>query len=151
RVLSISEKTLGPDHPSMVISLTSLAEVYMAKGDYARAEPIYLRAISIVEKAMGKDSYAGGFGFVSNKLAELYKVRGDYKRAENLYQRRLLSTEKALGPDNPYVAPYLNDLVWLHVAQGRLADAVQIRQRAATLEDHNLALNLATGSETRKR
>ena len=38
RVLSIREKTLGPEHPDAATSLNNLAELYSAMGKYATAE-----------------------------------------------------------------------------------------------------------------
>ena len=43
----ISEKALGPDHPDTATSLNNLAELYRSMGDYAKAEPLYQRALKI--------------------------------------------------------------------------------------------------------
>ncbi len=39
----------------MAINLNSLATVYQAQGRYAEAEPLYKRALVIVEKAIGPE------------------------------------------------------------------------------------------------
>jgi hypothetical protein len=44
---------LGPDHPDVAESLNHLAEVLQAEGDPAAAEPLYRRALTIDEKALG--------------------------------------------------------------------------------------------------
>jgi tetratricopeptide (TPR) repeat protein len=65
-------KALGPDHPSMAAALNNLAGLLEAKGDYARAEPLYRRALAINEKTLRPDhrppfSYRGlSFGFGSD-------------------------------------------------------------------------------------
>jgi hypothetical protein len=51
RALAITERALGPDHPNVCASLTSLAEVYRAQGRYAEAEPLQQRVRVIEEKA----------------------------------------------------------------------------------------------------
>ncbi len=49
------EKALGPEHPHVATSLNNLALLYAAQGRYAKAEPLYQRALAIVEKALGPD------------------------------------------------------------------------------------------------
>jgi len=44
RVLSIVERTFGPDHLTVAVALSNLATLYYDKGDYARAEQLYQRA-----------------------------------------------------------------------------------------------------------
>ncbi len=45
---------LGQEHPDTATSLNNLAELYKAMGDYAKAEPLYRRALAIREKALGQ-------------------------------------------------------------------------------------------------
>ena len=51
RALAISEKQLGPEHPSTATSLNNLAGLYLSIGAYAKVEPLYLRALSIAMNA----------------------------------------------------------------------------------------------------
>ena len=51
RVLELRKKALGPDHPDTATSLNNLAELYRSMGDYAKAEPLYERALKISEKS----------------------------------------------------------------------------------------------------
>ncbi len=53
--MAIREKALGPEHPDTAGSLNNLAVLYRAMGDYAKAEPLYRRALAIREKALGKE------------------------------------------------------------------------------------------------
>ncbi len=58
----------------MATSLNNLAALYHAQGRYAEAEPLYNRALAILEKALGP-----GHPLVAtslNNLAELYKAQG---------------------------------------------------------------------------
>jgi len=63
------------------------------------AEPLYERAITIVEKTLGTEhpNFAGGL----NNLALLYKTQGKYAEAEPLYKRALALYEQKFGPDHP--------------------------------------------------
>jgi tetratricopeptide (TPR) repeat protein len=51
RALALLEKARGPGHPQVAIAVNNLAELYRLKGEYARAEPLYLRAVTIQERA----------------------------------------------------------------------------------------------------
>jgi tetratricopeptide (TPR) repeat protein len=44
---------LGPDHPDTATSLNNLAKLYGNQGKYEQAEPLYQRALSIDERALG--------------------------------------------------------------------------------------------------
>ena len=46
---------MGPDHPDTARSLNNLALLYVSQGAYAKAEPLFLRALAIMEKALGPD------------------------------------------------------------------------------------------------
>jgi tetratricopeptide (TPR) repeat protein len=45
--LEVAEQKFGPDHPNVAQSLNSLAELYCDQGEYAKAEPLYKRALAI--------------------------------------------------------------------------------------------------------
>ena len=54
-IVAWNEKSLGPDHPDTVTSLSNLAHAYRSQGLYAKAEPLYLRALAVNEKALGPE------------------------------------------------------------------------------------------------
>ena len=47
--MAIHEKVLVPDGPSTATSLNNLAELYATQGKYDLAEPLYKRAITILD------------------------------------------------------------------------------------------------------
>ena len=48
----ILEKALGPDHPHVAFPLNGLANIYTAQGQYTKAEPLYKRALGLLEKSV---------------------------------------------------------------------------------------------------
>ncbi len=92
----------------MADSLHALASLYDDKSDYAKAEPLNLRALAIREKTLGPDH--PDVAKTLNNLAWIYGVREDYAKAESFYRRSLAIQENALGKNHPDVASTLNDL-----------------------------------------
>ena len=105
-------------------------------GAYAKAEPLYQRALAIHEKALGPDHPDTATAL--NNLAELYRATGAYAQAEPLYQRALAIREKALGPEHPDTATALNNLAELYHATGAYAKAEPLYQRALAIHEKAL-------------
>ena len=148
RSLMIYEKALGPDHPDLALSLDNLATKLIDKGDLDQAEPLLQRALTIREKAQRAEHPDVAISLAY--LAKLHRYRSDLNRAEQLYQRALTIREKALGPEHPGVSELLTSLSALYAARGESERAVTTQARANGIIEHNIALNLATGSERQK-
>ena len=56
RALKITEKALGPEHPTVEICLENLASFFHKRNKYLKARPYYERAIKLVEKTRGENS-----------------------------------------------------------------------------------------------
>lgn len=149
RALAIREQLLKPESTLIASSLNNLAVIYGKQGKYSASEPLLQRALAIVEKALppGHPHIA----YVLNNLAELYASQKKYTQAELLLQRSLAIREKVLGQLHPLVANNLNNLARLYQGQGNINRAVEFNNRSTDIEEYNLALILATGSESRKR
>ncbi|MCB1933817.1 MAG: tetratricopeptide repeat protein, partial [Candidatus Accumulibacter sp.] len=111
-------------------------ELYRFTGAYAKAEPLYQRALAINEKALGPD-HPDTARSLSN-FADLYTATGAYAKAEPLYQRALAIHEKALGPDHPYTAVSLNALADLYTVTGAYAKAEPLLERALAINEKAL-------------
>ena len=55
KVLAWTEQHLGHDQFYTATSLNNLAELYQNQGAYAKAEPLYLRALAIFDKTLGSN------------------------------------------------------------------------------------------------
>jgi tetratricopeptide (TPR) repeat protein len=136
RALTLWERVLGPDHPSVAVGLGNLASVYQAQGRYAEAELLLQRAQTICERVLGPDHPSMGTSL--NNLASLYRAQGRYAEAELLYQRALATRERALGLDHPDTAMSLDNLAGLYRTQGRYAEAEPLQQRALAIYERVL-------------
>ncbi|MBV9038363.1 MAG: tetratricopeptide repeat protein, partial [Acidobacteriaceae bacterium] len=85
RALAIYEQALGPDHPSVTLSLNNLAALYYAQSQYAQAEPLYQRALTILEKALGPEH--PNVATCLENYAELLTETGRTELADQFRQR----------------------------------------------------------------
>jgi tetratricopeptide (TPR) repeat protein len=115
--------------------------LYRARARYGEAEPLYARALSIHDKALGPDHPDVGKSL--NNMALLHVSQGRYADAEPLYKRSLAIREKALGPDHPDAASPLNNLAWLYQVQGRFSEAEPLYKRALAIREKAFGLDHA--------
>src|SRR5262249_3421654 len=89
--------TTHPDgHPDLAGSINDLGFLLWARGDYARAQPLYERALAMHEKLYSKERFPNGHPDLAlsiNNLGGLLQARGDYARAQPLYERALAMYE----------------------------------------------------------
>ena len=69
----------------VAVSLNNLAELYKTQGQYAQAEPLYIRPLAIRDKALGADHPSVATSL--ENLAGLYRATNRDKEAETLEQR----------------------------------------------------------------
>lgn len=112
-------------------ALNNLAQIRADQGHDDEAEPIYKRAIGLMETSTRLDSVE--VAPVLNNLAALYQRQGRFAEAEPLFKRALVVREKSLPRDHPDVGQALNNLATFYVKQERQADAEPLLQRALAI------------------
>ena len=98
------------------------------RAQYEQAEPLYRRALEILEQALGHNHPQVATAL--NDLAILYYEQGKYKQAEPLYRRALEIWEQAYGSRHPNVAYPLNGLANLYREQGKYEQVEPLYRRA---------------------
>jgi tetratricopeptide (TPR) repeat protein len=86
------EKALGPEHRHVGVALNDLAELYMAQGRFAEAEPLQKRRLIILENALGATH--PDVAVALNDLALLYHHLERFAEAEPLFKRSLAIRRK---------------------------------------------------------
>jgi tetratricopeptide (TPR) repeat protein len=141
RALAITEKALGPEHPSTGKALNNLALLLWTKGDYAGAEPLFRRALAITEKALGPEHPDTGIRL--NNLAGLLRAQGDYAAAEPLLRRALAIVAKRNGATSTQLARLTNKL-------GSMLRDAGLFENARTEFENALRIWEALGHQTEK-
>ncbi|MFH7245099.1 MAG: tetratricopeptide repeat protein [Spirulina sp.] len=142
--LSIRREQLGDRHPYVANSLNNLATLYQYQGRYGEAESLAQESLSI---RRGHPDVA----FDLNNLALLYVAQGRYGEAEPLFQESLSIWREQLGDRHPHVANSLKNLAGFYHDQSNIERALTYFQQGLAIEETNLSLNLAIGSDDRKR
>jgi CHAT domain-containing protein/Tfp pilus assembly protein PilF len=148
RALAINEKLHGPEDISIAQSFYNLGDIYSERGEYPRAEQICRRALAIAEKAVGPENI--DVARIHDALGLLYYNLGEYAKAELGFQRALSIWEKTLGPNHPFLISPLSNLAMLHASKSEMTQVISYQSRANAITEHNLTLNLSTGSERQK-
>ena len=134
--LALREAALGPSHPDVAVSLTTLAEVYRGQGRLDDADRLHRRALAIREAHYGRDHPDVAASL--NHLAVLYNARATYREAEGLLTRALEIVDKGKSASgasrtNRVKAEILENLARVYRAQGRPAEAEEAQAKAAIL------------------
>ncbi|MEM9459882.1 MAG: tetratricopeptide repeat protein [Myxococcota bacterium] len=127
-------------------SLDNLGTVHWSHGEYDKAEEHHLRALAILEKALGPDHPLLDHTLIN--LGNVFWIRGQYEEAREYHLRALASARKALGPDHIHVAEILNNLGTVYLDQAEYDKAKEHFERAQVLTEKALGpdhLRMAIG------
>jgi tetratricopeptide (TPR) repeat protein len=129
----------GNEDRQFAFSLNQLAELYRKQGKYNKAEPLFLRSLSIDEKQLEENHLY--VATTLNNLANLYLYQGKYNKAEPLFLRSLSIREKQLGENHPHVAQSFNNLASLYDSQGKYDEAEPLFLRSLFIREKQLGEN----------
>jgi CHAT domain-containing protein/tetratricopeptide (TPR) repeat protein len=134
RVVELSDKTLGPEHPKSVDRAESLAYSLWLAGRQEEAKSLFVRLAKSRERLLNSKKFESEDAQLEvNKLGQLYEQLGRFGDAETLYRRALAMREKAHGPVHPNVAKALDKLSMLYARQERFAEQEPVLKRQLTI------------------
>ena len=135
KALEIADRTLGPEHPDLMLLLSDLTRLYLRKSAFGSAEPLLLRLLEI-KRSKGEDHPE-----VATVLASLANVRqslGRHESAEQLWRRVLEIRERTLAPNHFAIATALEHLGEACAARGKIDEALSTFQRALSIRERTL-------------
>ncbi|MEJ0071212.1 MAG: tetratricopeptide repeat protein [Pseudomonadota bacterium] len=133
RVLTIRLAKLGPDHPLVVLTLITQAELYRDQKRREDAEAGFKRAIAIEEKAQRHNQH--DLATCLNDLGELYRDQFRYAEAEPLFQRALAIDLATLPPDHPKLGVSLFNAGTVLIPLGRYDEAERDLKQAQAIAE----------------
>jgi len=121
KAAELARRIYGEDHIQTARALNNLGYQYNQIGEYAKAEPLFLRALRINEVKLGPDHpYVA---ICLDNLGSLYSAVGEYAKAEPKLRRGLEIRKAKLPGDHLHVGMSLNNLGLLCYRMGRFAKA----------------------------
>jgi tetratricopeptide (TPR) repeat protein len=126
-------EAFGEDDGRYVLSLDSLAHTYYSQGLFARAEPLYKKALTIRESVFSPEHK--DVATSANNLATVMFEQGKYKEAEALYDRALKIREKSLGKNSKEVSYVLYQLGMVLHAQKKYERAEDFYKQALEIKN----------------
>jgi len=115
----------------------TIANTYLALGDYDLAEPLFLRALELRERLLGPQHESTVQSY--NGLGRLMMDLGRLDDAE-IYIRRCLEIRRdQLGPGHELTLTSQNNLTGLMRQLGQLEDALELASEAAILAEQSLS------------
>jgi tetratricopeptide (TPR) repeat protein len=147
--LAIRQKALGEAHPAYASSLSNLAALYQALGDYDKALPLFEQARDLRKKLLTENhpDYAASL----DNLAGLYQARAEYAKALPLYEQARDLYKKLLTENHPIYATSLNNLALLYRDMGDYAKALPLCEKALALDPKNAEAHCNLGHALREQ
>jgi tetratricopeptide (TPR) repeat protein len=100
-------------------------------GNYDDARKLYLQA---VDKLLSNDRQAEA-GTIYTQLGEVAQIHGSFPTAEATFKKSIDLLTRYAQPNDLRLGGALDDLGWLYVTWGRLADGSRFLDQARTLAD----------------
>lgn len=127
RALEITESVLPADHPEVGVRASELGLVRNARGEHAKADVLFERAIAIGAKQPRANL---ALAEATNQMAKNAGELGRFGEAERLAEEALRIRREALGDEHFLVAVSLQTLADIHVATREVAKAEELSERA---------------------
>jgi CHAT domain-containing protein len=147
--IELGRLAAGPlsDQPEMLAdALCHQAHAVYHQQRYAEAERLYLRELTIRERAPKPDRAKIAETLYSLALA--YHAEGRYAQAESPLKRSLATRDKLLGPDHLKVAATAHTLARIETLLGHLSAAEPLYRRALAIREKALGPNHADVAES---
>jgi len=135
-LVRVGKKAFGESHSHVGLFLNNLAALYLALGDFGKAESLYRESLAIREKALGPRHPDVAQSL--NNLGLIYYTLGAYGKAVPLYKRSLEILEEAYGPNSPEVVENLTALGVLYRELGDLSKAEVFSKRSLEIKERVL-------------
>jgi CHAT domain-containing protein len=124
--------------------LFQLAYLERRRGRPKNALPLFAKVRDAYQKTYG--AYMANT--IDQQVADVMRELGRYKEARSKLEKLVVGTQKTWGKRHPLVSYQLESLALLHLAEGNTRPALTRLQEALDIQEPNLALVLATGTES---
>ncbi|HEY9790836.1 MAG TPA: tetratricopeptide repeat protein [Candidatus Obscuribacterales bacterium] len=144
-----AEAALGPEHAGVAVLTMKLADLYTGQKRFNEAEPLYARAVNILEKAFGaRDAEVAT---ALTKLANLYLLSARADQAQPLLSRALATRRSVHGEKHVDVAEALDMLGEAYRQAGNPQESEPLHRQALAIRHELLGTASERSQETQQR
>lgn len=136
QALVLQEQLLDYYHGHHAETLSDLATVYSAIGNYQAALPLSQQVLEIDRKTLGKEHHY--YSTSLNNLAVVYKNLGRFEEAEQMYKEAINIRAKIIGKEHPDYAISLANLAALYSLQNKNNRAKELLLEAVAIAKKNI-------------
>ncbi len=129
--LDIQRRLLEDQHPDVIASRNSLAELLLRTGENAEAEQHLRTALEAAQRCWGDQHEQ--IATILNNLGLALQAQGAYEEAEALLRETLAMRRQLLGDEHEHVAISLNNLAVVLRIKGDYAGAEPLHREALAI------------------
>jgi len=145
RALELHRRTLGPENPKTLRTISRLARTAFLQGKYPEAEALFSQALKIQGRVLGSEHRDTLFSM--NGLGTTYYSEAKYAQVEVIFSQTVEIQRRVLGPEHPDTLSSMNNLAVVFRSQGKYAQAealfsqtLEMRRRGLGPEHPNTLL-----------
>lgn len=137
RALEIAERKLPAGDPQRAIYLSQVADIHMSGRRYALAEPLFKRALAIVESTKGPDTALAGAQTIQylQSLALAALFQGRHAEGQTYIDRAIALSTRQFGPEHTLTSTMLQTLALQLTDQDRLDEAERLFREALPISE----------------
>jgi tetratricopeptide (TPR) repeat protein len=123
------------------VVLNNLGALSTENEEFVEAESYLTESLRVIDELNPREAYRAR---VLNNLGVLHYATKNYKRAEKDFRQAIGVLDRERGPNSSDLAPLLNNLVAVYVAQKKWDAAATVFNRALSLSTNFSGLHLAS-------
>ncbi len=132
KCLTIRLKTLGPEHPDVAASFSTIGNVCYKMAEYEKALELYDKCLTIQLKALGAEHPEVASSY--NNIGNSWHRKGDDDKALELLAKCLSIRLKTLGQEHPSVASIYNNMGNAWDRKGEYDKAIDLYEKCLTIK-----------------
>lgn len=136
KVLEMSRRVLGPEHPDSLSRMFDLGLVLHAGERFGDAEHVLQQLLPLREKVLGP-SHPDTIAVMCSICEELFNLR-KYEEARELLEEDLLRCKEAFGLDHQLTIGMLRNMGNVYIMQDKLQDACSVYRTALDVSERVL-------------
>jgi tetratricopeptide (TPR) repeat protein len=109
--------------------MNNLAMLYQAQGQFADAEPLFVKALEARRRVLGEEHPHTLISM--NNLAAVHMGQGQFAKAEPLFAEASAGARKKLGLEHPTTQYFIGNLIDCYVRMGQPARGEPLRRELA--------------------